>query len=107
MVSELVAECERRAGDRPVDAVRVRIATTVSEDSVRLAFDALTLTGPLAGAALEMDLFAVTLRCSKCGFSGSLEHDDVVGHMRVCPGCGDISATENDAELELLEIRSG
>lgn len=107
MVSELVAECERRAGDRPVEAVRVRVATTVSEDSVRLAFDALTQTGPLAGAVLETEPLAVTLRCGRCGFSGSLGHDDVVGHMKVCPECGDISAADNDAELELLEIRSG
>ena len=105
MVSELVAECERRAGDRPVEAVRIRVATTVSEDSVRLAFDAMTRAGPLAGAVLETEPLAVTLVCT-CGFSGSLGHDDVVGHMRVCPECGDISATEGTAELELLEIRS-
>jgi Zn finger protein HypA/HybF involved in hydrogenase expression len=106
MVSELVAECERRAGNRPVEGVRVRVAATVSEDSLRLAFDAFTREGPLSGADLEMETFAVTLQC-KCGFSGSLGHDDVVGHMIVCPSCGDISASGGHAELELLEVRSG
>jgi len=104
MASELVAECERRAGDRPIELIRVRVATTVSEPALRQAFDMLTGRGPLEGARLETEPFAVTLECG-CGFSGSLGHDDIVGHKNVCPKCGEVSESERTGELELLEMK--
>ncbi len=51
LVAELVEVAEARAGGMPVAIVRVRHATTIPEDVLRQAFDMLTETGPLAGAA--------------------------------------------------------
>jgi Zn finger protein HypA/HybF involved in hydrogenase expression len=82
----------------------VRHATTIDGDTLRQAFAMLTGGGPLEGAALEAEPFAVTLDCS-CGFNGALGHDDLIsGSVAVCPGCGDPSTLPRQAELELVEL---
>ncbi|MHB8890900.1 MAG: hydrogenase/urease maturation nickel metallochaperone HypA [Candidatus Limnocylindrales bacterium] len=105
LVAELVEAAEVRAGGAPVALVRVRHATTFPEDVLRQAFEMLTETGPLAGAALQLEPFDVELACA-CGFAGALGHDDMVGgSMAVCPACSELTQLPPTAELELLEVR--
>lgn len=105
LVAQLVDVCHERAGDHPVELVRVRHASTVPEAVLRQAFAMLTEGGPLAAAALETEPFDIRLRC-QCGFDGSLGHDDLIdAGMAVCPACGDVTARPRTAELELLEVR--
>jgi Zn finger protein HypA/HybF involved in hydrogenase expression len=102
----LVDECARQAAGRGVSLVRVRHATTITEESLRQAFEMLTQQGLLAGARLEAEPFAVLLECA-CGFGGALGHDDVIsGSIVVCPDCGEVSTRARTAELELLELRT-
>jgi Zn finger protein HypA/HybF involved in hydrogenase expression len=106
LVEELVDECARQAAGRGVSLVRVRHATTITEESLRQAFEMLTQQGLLAGARLEAEPFAVLLECA-CGFGGALGHDDVIsGSIVVCPDCGEVSTRARTAELELLELRT-
>lgn len=104
LVEALVEICSSRSGGRPVELVHVRHASTITEDSLRQAFEMLTQDGPLAGATLQAEPFALQLVCA-CGFQGPLSHDDVVGgSIAVCPACGDVSQRPRTAELELLEL---
>jgi Zn finger protein HypA/HybF involved in hydrogenase expression len=105
LVAELIGECERRSGGRPVQLVRVRHASSIAEPALRQAFRMLTEGSRMADTALETEAFEVGLRCA-CGFHGALGHDDLIGGaVAVCPACGDISTLRRTAELELLEVR--
>jgi Zn finger protein HypA/HybF involved in hydrogenase expression len=104
LVADLVDAAAARAAGAPVDAVRVRYATTIPEDVLRQAFEMLAVGGPLAGARLEAEAFDIRLECG-CGFRGALGHDDMVGtSIAVCPSCGDVSTPPRTAEIELLEV---
>lgn len=105
LVAELVDAAVARAAGQPVTLVRVRHATTFPEDVLRQAFEMLAEGGPLAAAELVVEPFDVRLAC-RCGFSGALEHDDVVGPGSViCPRCSELRTVAREAELELLEVR--
>lgn len=104
LVAALIATCEEHADGRPIGIVRVRHASSITDDSLQQAFRLLAQDGRLAGATLVTEPFDVTLRCA-CGFDGMLGHDDLVGgSMAVCPSCGDVSRMTRTAELELLEV---
>lgn len=106
LVAALIATCEEQAAGRPIDTVRVRHASSITDESLQQAFRLLAESGDLAGATLITEPFDVPLRCS-CGFDGILGHDDLVGgSMAICPSCGDISTMSRTAELELLEVRT-
>ena len=107
LVAELVEAAAGRAAGAPISLVRVRHATTIPGDVLRQAFEMLTASGPLAGAALDLQPFDIELACA-CGFAGVLGHDDLVGgSMAVCPSCSEIARLSPTAELELLEVRTG
>ena len=106
LVAELISECERRSDGQPVQLVRVRHASSITEPALQQAFRMLTEGSNLAEARLETEAFEVELRCG-CGFAGALGHEDVIGgSVAVCPACGEVSTLRRTAELELLEVRS-
>jgi Zn finger protein HypA/HybF involved in hydrogenase expression len=104
LVAELVDECVRRADGRDILRVRVRHATTISEETLRQAFVMLTAEGPLVGARLDTEAFAITLHCTACKNASVLDHDHAIGHLRVCPACGTVSDDPQPCELELAEM---
>jgi Zn finger protein HypA/HybF involved in hydrogenase expression len=105
LVAQLVDACATRAAGQLVELVRVRHASTIPESVLRQAFTMLAEGGILAGAKLETEPFDIRLRCG-CGFDGSLGHDDLIDAVAaVCPSCGDVSARDRTAEIELLEVR--
>jgi Zn finger protein HypA/HybF involved in hydrogenase expression len=104
LIAELVDLCVRQVEQDPVTTVRIRYATTIPADVLHQSFEMLTKDTPLAGARLEAQPFDVLLDCQQCDFHGPLEHDDVIGSVAVCPGCGDISTLRHPAELELVEL---
>ena len=102
LVTELVAECARRAGGRQVAAVQVRCPDGVDADELAEAFAHLTAEGALAGAVLEIDTVRQVLTCG-CGFSGEVDPEQCAGHMVVCPACGRVH--EAPDALELIAVR--
>jgi Zn finger protein HypA/HybF involved in hydrogenase expression len=107
LVAALLDAVEREAGGRPVRAVSVRHASSISEGSLRQAFEMLTADGPYAATDLSATSFEDRLACA-CGFDGLLGHDDLVGGgVAVCPRCGDVSTVLRSAELELVEVAVG
>jgi Zn finger protein HypA/HybF involved in hydrogenase expression len=106
LVAELVGECERRSSGQPVVLVRVRHASSIAEPALQQAFRMLTRDGTLSAARLEAEAFDVELDC-RCGFSGVLGHDDLIGgSVAVCPACGDVSTRHRTAELELIGVET-
>jgi Zn finger protein HypA/HybF involved in hydrogenase expression len=106
LVAELLDECRRRAGAKPILLVRVRHASSISEESLRQAFELLTRDGPLARTRLETEPFTIDLAC-QCGFRGPLGHDDLIsGSIAACPDCGEVTTLARTAELELVELRT-
>jgi Zn finger protein HypA/HybF involved in hydrogenase expression len=103
LVAELVDECVRRADGHDVATIRVRHATTISEETLRQAFEMVTAGGPLAGVRLEAEPFDLEFECSACHYADVLDHDHAVGHLRVCPSCGSVSNDAQPCELELVD----
>jgi Zn finger protein HypA/HybF involved in hydrogenase expression len=101
LVSELVAECERRAHGREVAAVRVRCPAGIDAEEIAECFVHLTAGGALQGAALEIEAVPQVLRCG-CGFAGELGPDDCAGHVAICPSCGRVQ--EAPGALELVAV---
>jgi Zn finger protein HypA/HybF involved in hydrogenase expression len=104
LVAELVAECERRAGGRPVSAVLVRCPAVIDALEVEECFAHLTAEGSLAGARLEIESVPQLLSCP-CGFGGEVGPDDCAGHLVICPSCARVH--EAPGALELVAVRGG
>ena len=108
LVAALIEQAEIRAAGRPVTLVRVRHASSITEPSLRQAFEMLTEGTSLADVTLDTETFTLDFQCASCGFDGVLGHDDLIaGSIAVCPSCGEISTRSRTAELELLEVRTG
>ena len=106
LVAALIEQAEIRAAGRPVTLVRVRHASSITEPSLRQAFEMLAEGSSLANATLDTETFVLDFQCA-CGFDGVLGHDDLIaGSIAVCPSCGEISTRSRTAELELLEVRT-
>ena len=104
LVAELVDACERVAAGAPVQEVRVRHASAISEDAVRQAFAMLTSGTPLQTARLELSSFDAVVHC-RCGFTGILDHEALdAGPLSECPSCGGLVARPRTPELELVAV---
>lgn len=101
LVAELVDECVRRADGQHIECVQIRHATTIDEEALRQMFAMLTAEGPLVGARVDTEAFAITLRCTACKRVSVLDHDHAIGHLRVCPSCGTVSDDPQPCELEV------
>ena len=102
LVTELVAECARRAGGRRVAAGQVRCPDGGDADELTEAFAQLTAGGVLADAALEIETVRQVLTC-ECGFAGEVDPEQCAGHMVICPACSRVH--EAPDALELIAVR--
>jgi Zn finger protein HypA/HybF involved in hydrogenase expression len=98
LVTELVAECVRRAGGRRVVAVQVRCPDGVDAGELTEAFHQLIDGGSLAGAALEIEAVRQVLTC-ECGFAGEVDPEQCAGHMVICPSCSRVHEAPDALEL--------
>ena len=103
LVAELLEACERLADGAPVRRVRVRHASSLPPDTVRQAFELLTMGTPLAAAMLELSSFDVEVRCP-CGFVGLRGHDDDLEPFLLCPSCDGLVSRPRTPELELVAV---
>jgi Zn finger protein HypA/HybF involved in hydrogenase expression len=89
-----------------VATVRVLADAALSPESLVQAYEMLTAGTPLEGSVLEVDVHRERRLCPECGTSWTATHDDVEGHLLVCPRCGALSSIEGTRGIELLEVRS-
>jgi hydrogenase nickel incorporation protein HypA/HybF len=105
LCSSLVAVIERRAGERPVRRVRVRVGRLnhVHPDAFDQSF-AVAAAGTVAeGAAAELVLVPISAHCGSC--DATWQCDEV---PLACPECGSVGAEVvggDDFVLELIEYR--
>lgn len=107
LCTSIVDAIERRAGDRPVAHVRVRVGRLhhVHPEAFDQSFAVAALGTVAEDARAELVLLPVVARCGSC--HASFEADEV---PVLCPGCGsvDIILTGGDElVLESIEYRSG
>ncbi len=107
MCASIVDAIERRAGDRPVARVRVRVGRLhhVHAEAFGQSF-AMAAAGSVAeDAQAELVILPIRQRCGSCG--ADFESDDM--YVDVCPTCGgaDVETTGGDElVLELIEYRA-
>jgi hydrogenase nickel incorporation protein HypA/HybF len=110
LCESIVDAIERRAGERPVARVRIRVGRLqhVHPEAFEQSF-AIAAAGSVAeGATAELVLLPVTGRCNGCG--DQFSNDDMVATpILVCPRCGglDVDMTGGDElMLESIEYRA-
>ena len=100
LCSDIVAAVDRRAGDRRVARVTVRVGRLhhVHPDAFQQSF-AVAAAGTVAdGAAAELVLLPVRARCRSCGTVS--EADEMVS---ACPSCGAVEIELVGGEELILE----
>jgi hydrogenase nickel incorporation protein HypA/HybF len=87
LCSSIVDAIERRAGERPVAKVRVRVGRLhhVHPEAFDQSFAVAALGTVAEGAAAELVLLPVRARCATCG--KSWDGDDI---PVACPECGEM-----------------
>jgi len=106
LCESIVDAVAKRAGERPVARVRVRVGRLhhVHPEAFEQSF-ALAAAGSVADSALaELVLLPVTGRCRSC--SERIEADEPI---LACPACGSLEVEQlggDELTLELIEYRA-
>jgi len=59
---------------------------------------------PLQDAQLIIEELAVEHKCRNCGYKQTLTPDDLIGHLYICPECGESEEIDEAHGLQLLEV---
>ena len=102
LIDELLPKLQEQ-GVKKVTEVRFRRGSTFSEEALIQAFSALSKGTLLEGAKVEVEVTLTKFRCP-CGHEQVITADDLVGHMFVCPKCGQPQEVDEAHDLELLEV---
>ena len=96
----IVAAVERRAGDRPVERIRVRIGTIhrIVPDAFQQSFELAAAGGPAAGAVTEVITLPVSGVCRSC--RAEFSSDDPAP---ACPTCGALDVAVSGGHEVILE----
>jgi hydrogenase nickel incorporation protein HypA/HybF len=106
LCSSIVDAVERRAGERPVRRVRVRVGRLhhVHPEAFAQSF-AVAASGTVAeGANAELVLLPVRARCADCG--ALFEADDIPVLCESCGGSGVELVGGDELVLESIEYRA-
>jgi Zn finger protein HypA/HybF involved in hydrogenase expression len=103
LVERLRIELEDREGGR-IDEVRIRADATLSPEALAQAYEMLTLDTPLEGSRLIIEQPPDERLCETCGTSWTATHEDIAGHLLICPSCGSLSSIEGSSGLEVVGI---
>jgi hydrogenase nickel incorporation protein HypA/HybF len=103
LVDHLRRELENPNAGR-IDEVRIRADATLSPEALEQAYEMLTKDTPLEGSRLVVEEPPDERLCETCGASWTATHEDVAGHLLICPSCGALSAIGGSSGLELVGI---
>lgn len=78
-------------------------SSAFSEEVLRQTFDVISTGTPLAGADLVVEVAVLHITCN-CGHTSTVNSDDLIGHMFVCPSCGVLKEIAEAHDLELIEV---
>ncbi len=102
LFDSLLPELEKK-GVKRVAEVKFRIGSTFSKEALLHAFDALSKGTILEGAAVKVDVLEKKILC-QCGREQFVTSEDLLGHIFVCPNCGETHEIDEVHDLELLEV---
>jgi hydrogenase nickel incorporation protein HypA/HybF len=100
LCSDVVAAVERRAGNRPVARVRVRVGRLhhVHPDAFEQSFALAAAGGVAENAEAELVIVPVTARCPDCGTTSQCEES-----IAACPSCGAVGVELSGGDELILE----
>lgn len=106
LCAAIVDAVERRAGERPVARLRVRVGQLhhVHPDAFRQSFEMAAAGTVVEDAVPDLVLLPVRGHCRSCD-----EEFEAEGAIMVCPGCGGLSLDQTGGDelvLESIEYRS-
>jgi hydrogenase nickel insertion protein HypA len=103
LIEKLLEETKKRGGVR-VKEIRLRRGSTFAEGPIQQAFEIMSENTPLQDAQLVVEEFSVEHVCDDCGYKQVLTPDDLIGHLYICPECGQSKEIDEAHGLELLEV---
>jgi Zn finger protein HypA/HybF involved in hydrogenase expression len=103
LIEKLLEEVKKRGG-AVVKEVRLRRGSTFAEGPIQQAFEIMSENTPLQDAQLIIEEFAVEYKCGHCGFKQVLVPEDLIGHLFICPECGEAKEIDEAHGLQLLEV---
>ena len=103
LVERLLHEAKTRESTA-VKEVHLRRGSTFAEAPLRQAYQILSENTPLQNANLIIDEFSVEYKCENCGHNQVITSDDLIGHLYVCPECGNAHEIEEAHGLELVSV---
>jgi Zn finger protein HypA/HybF involved in hydrogenase expression len=104
-VKTLVDHLRRELADTDrVGEVRVRADVTLSPEALEQAYEMLTLDTPLEGSRLVVERSEDERWCQACGVAWAATHEDVAGHLLICPSCGALAELEGSVGLEVVGL---
>ncbi|HEY7727994.1 MAG TPA: hydrogenase maturation nickel metallochaperone HypA [Candidatus Eisenbacteria bacterium] len=106
LVDRILGDPKPAAGKR-VTEVRLRRGSTFAEGPLRLAFEILARGTALEGATLTVEEFAVEVECQRCHEVRRITADDLIGHLFICPDCGESREVDEAHGLELVGVTTG
>ena len=106
-LQEIVEQEALPYGSAPVTRIRLRIGrlSSVVPEALRFAFAAVSREGRAAGAVLEIEEVALTIRCRACEETFVIDEP-----FLVCPRCGDTAVemlSGRELEIKSMEIANG
>jgi Zn finger protein HypA/HybF involved in hydrogenase expression len=102
IITRLLAQLQGEKISR-VKKVVFRRSSAFSEEVLLQTFNILSKNTPLEQAVLTVDVAVLNITCA-CGYEGVVNHEDLVGHMFICPECGVVREIAEAHDLELIEV---
>jgi hydrogenase nickel incorporation protein HypA/HybF len=100
LCESVLAAVERRAGNRPVSRVKLRVGVqhAVEPEAMRQAFELVSGGSVADGASLELVIVPAGCRCLTCAYEGDL--GDV---LALCPQCNSAGIEVSGGDELVLE----
>jgi hydrogenase nickel incorporation protein HypA/HybF len=107
LAESILHAVEQRAAGRGVERVKVRVGTLhrVAAPAMDQAFELVAAGTVAAGAAVDLVVIPVHVRCETCG--GEADSAEMVA---ACPSCGALEPTltgGDELTLESIQVRPG
>lgn len=99
-----ILEQAKSTNARRVTEIRLRRGSTFQEEPLRQAFTMLSRGTPLEGAVLTVEEYQVEVRCTRCGKTHGIVADDLIGHVFICPDCGQSQEIDEAHGLKLIGV---
>ena len=103
LIEKLLAEVASK-GYSGVKEIHLKRGSTFAEGPLQQAFQIMSENTPLQDAQLIIEEFKIDYKCEKCSYAQTLTPDDLIGHLFICPECGETREIDEAHGLELVKV---